>query len=132
MWLLENMSRSEKKNNPDFKLISADPKHAADLFDLLNGRFFEFENAVMGSAIVPNTGSGRFLQVQPTEYKEFALGNYLDLSNPENLFEEAEAGDISMDMVLAFAGLINGGEDALFEVPTKGPDGFYKVGACGS
>ena len=126
MWLLEKMSRSEKKNNPDFKLISTDPKHAADLFDLLNERFFEFGNAVMASAIVPTTGTGRFLQVQPTEFKEFALGNYLDLSNPKNLFEEAEAGDISMDMVLAFAGLINGGEDALFEVPTKGPDGFYK------
>lgn len=126
MWLLEKMSRSEKKNNPDFKLISTDPKHAADLFDLLNERFFEFGNAAMGSAIVPTTGSGLFLQVQPTEYKEFALGNYLDLGNPKNLFEEAEAGDVSMEMVLAFAGLINGGEDALFEVPTKGPDGFYK------
>eukprot|EP00956_Cyclotella_meneghiniana_P041815 scaffold240609_cov23-Cyclotella_meneghiniana.AAC.1 len=121
------MTRPEKKNDPSFKLIAMNNLDSHRLFDLANSRGFEFGNAFTRSALIPGGGTGGFLHQPPSVMTSFELGNYLDLQEPMSLLDEENSVKISFENVLKFTALVNGGDDALFETPVKGADGFYTL-----
>ena len=123
------MTRSEKKNDPTFELIAMNNLDSHRLIDVANGRGFEFGNAFTRSSLIPGGGTGGFLIQPPSVVTDFELGNYLDLQQPMSLLDEENSVKISFENVLKFAGLVNGGDDALFETPVKGENGFFTLKA---
>ena len=79
--MFDRMTRSETRDDPNFKLLDAEVSDSGPVFQTIQGRAFECGDAGFGITKVPTKGTGAFLTQPPTTLACPPIKTVLDLNS---------------------------------------------------
>ena len=123
--MFKDMTRAEIKDDPNFKPLTGSVSDGTRAYVLMKMRYFEYGEPGFGAGIIPTSGTGALIPLEPPIWTTPAISNLAVLGDWKDLYDENQSASVTLEQVLCWSNFIWGGPGAGLTLPKK-VNGFYQ------